>query len=123
MKFFDFWAFQNIKRMLSHDKIIFHMLFGAFHITPRIKTGDEFNKYTTWRNATSPLLRWIFLLEINYALERYFQRIRKFLSVSDRFEADNGAEFSATEVPVLNQSFSISSSDTRAGSFIINDLS
>ena len=36
MKFFDFLAFQNFKRMLSHDKIIFHMLFGAFHITPRI---------------------------------------------------------------------------------------
>ena len=42
MKFFDFWAFQNFKQMLSHDKIIFHMLFGAFHITPRkyyLKSG------------------------------------------------------------------------------------
>lgn len=32
-------------------------------------------------------------------------------SVSDRFEADNGAEFSATEVSLLNQSFSISLAD------------
>jgi len=42
MKLFDFGAFempfQKIKfmKMLSHDKIIFHVLFGAFHITPRI---------------------------------------------------------------------------------------
>ena len=36
MELFDFWAFQNFMQMLSHDKIIFHMLFGAFHITPRI---------------------------------------------------------------------------------------
>ena len=34
MKFFDFWAFQKIEKMLSHDKILFHMLFGAFHDTP-----------------------------------------------------------------------------------------
>ena len=36
MELFDFWAFQNFMKMLSHDKIIFHMLFWAFHITPRI---------------------------------------------------------------------------------------
>ena len=36
MKLFDFGAFQNFKQMLSHDKIIFHMLFGAFQVTPRI---------------------------------------------------------------------------------------
>ena len=36
MKFIDFWAFQNFIEMLSHDKILFNMLFGAFHITPRI---------------------------------------------------------------------------------------
>ena len=35
MKFIDFWAFQNFVQLLSHDKIIFHMLFGAFHIAPR----------------------------------------------------------------------------------------
>ena len=33
MKFFDFAAFQKIKKMLSHDNILFHMLFGAFHDT------------------------------------------------------------------------------------------
>ena len=33
MKFFDFGAFQKIVKMLSHDKILFHMLFGAFHDT------------------------------------------------------------------------------------------
>ena len=31
-----FGAFQINGQMPSHDKIIFHMLFGAFHITPRI---------------------------------------------------------------------------------------
>ena len=30
MKLFDFRAFQNFMEMLSHEKIIFHMLFGAF---------------------------------------------------------------------------------------------
>ena len=33
MKFFDFGAFQKIEKMPSHDKILFHMLFGAFHDT------------------------------------------------------------------------------------------
>ena len=33
MKFFDFGAFQKIEKMLSHDKILFHMLFEAFHDT------------------------------------------------------------------------------------------
>ena len=33
MKFFDFGAFQEIEKLLSHDKILFHMLFGAFHDT------------------------------------------------------------------------------------------
>ena len=28
--------FEKIGKMLSHDKILFHMLFGAFHNTPRI---------------------------------------------------------------------------------------
>ena len=35
MKFFDFGAFQINEQMPSHDKIIFHMLFRTFHITPR----------------------------------------------------------------------------------------
>ena len=35
IKFFDFGAFQINGQMESHDNIIFHMLFGAFHITPR----------------------------------------------------------------------------------------
>ena len=37
MKFFDFGAVQKIMQMLSHDKIIVHMLFGAFHDTHRIE--------------------------------------------------------------------------------------
>jgi len=36
MKFFDFGAFQKIMKMLSREKYIFHMLFGASHGTPRI---------------------------------------------------------------------------------------
>ena len=43
MKFIDFGVFQNFKQMLSHDKIIFHMLFGAFQITPR-------NRNILWQN-------------------------------------------------------------------------
>ena len=35
MKLIDFGLFQNFKQMLSHDKIIVHMLFGAFHVTFR----------------------------------------------------------------------------------------
>ena len=30
----QFGAFQKIEKMLSLDKILFHMLFGAFHDTP-----------------------------------------------------------------------------------------
>ena len=36
MKFFDFWAFRKKWQKLSRDKIIFHMLYRAFHNTPRI---------------------------------------------------------------------------------------
>ena len=35
MKVFDFGAFQNKMHMTSREKYIFHMLFGAFHDTPR----------------------------------------------------------------------------------------
>ena len=35
MKFFDFWAFRKKWQKLSHGKIMFHMLFGAFQNTPR----------------------------------------------------------------------------------------
>ena len=45
MKLFDFGAFQNFKQMLSHDKIIFHMLFGAFQVTPpRIEIYQRVNQ-------------------------------------------------------------------------------
>ena len=35
IKFFDFGVFQINEYMKLHDKIIFHMIFGAFQITPR----------------------------------------------------------------------------------------
>ena len=44
MKFFDFGAFQKIMKMLSREKIIFHMLFGASHDTPRILSNHQTNK-------------------------------------------------------------------------------
>ena len=62
MKFFDFGAFQKIMKMLSHEKILFHMLFGAFHDTLRTfkKTdaedsiNDKLNcpKKHTWHTET-----------------------------------------------------------------------
>ena len=42
MKLFDFGAFQNFKQILSHDKIIFHMLFVAFQVTPRSSRSVTF---------------------------------------------------------------------------------
>ena len=35
MKVFDFGAFQINMHMASREKYIFHILFGAFHGTPR----------------------------------------------------------------------------------------
>ena len=35
LKVFDFGAFQNKMHMASREKGIFHILFGAFHGTPR----------------------------------------------------------------------------------------
>ena len=35
MKVSDFGAFQNKMHMASREKYIFHILFGAFHGTPR----------------------------------------------------------------------------------------
>ena len=36
LKVFEFWAFQKKLHMPSREKYIFHMLFRAFHDTPRI---------------------------------------------------------------------------------------
>ena len=36
MNVFDFGAFQRKIQMLSHDKMLFHMLFGAFQGTYRV---------------------------------------------------------------------------------------
>ena len=47
MKLFDFGAFQNFKQILSHDKIIFHMFFGAFQVTPRT---SKVNSYVNFSN-------------------------------------------------------------------------
>ena len=44
MKVFDFGAFRKIEKMLSHDKILFHILFGAFHDTPCIRIFNNFRK-------------------------------------------------------------------------------
>ena len=41
MKFIDFATFKNFKQILSHDKIICHMLFGAFQVTPRNTIRDN----------------------------------------------------------------------------------
>ena len=41
MKFIDFGTFKNFKQILSHDKIICHMLFGAFQVTPRNTIRDN----------------------------------------------------------------------------------
>ena len=38
MILFDFGAFQKNMQMLSHDKIIAHMIFGVFHMTFRTIT-------------------------------------------------------------------------------------
>ena len=44
IKFFDFGAFQKIKKMVSREKIIFHEIFWASHGTPRIIISSEINK-------------------------------------------------------------------------------
>ena len=36
MNIFGFGAFRNKMHIPSHDQFLFHMLFGAFHVTPRI---------------------------------------------------------------------------------------
>ena len=50
MKLFDFWAFQNFTQILSHDKIIFHMLFGAIQITSRKSLNLKWkkNNFESW---------------------------------------------------------------------------
>ena len=49
MKFFDFGAFQKIIKMLSHDKNLFHILFGAFHYNACIqKFYSAFQPISSW---------------------------------------------------------------------------
>ena len=50
MKFFDFGAFQKIEKMLSHDKILFHMIFGAFYDTPCILKHKIFSSNRLFYN-------------------------------------------------------------------------
>ena len=74
MKFFDFGAFQKIEKMSSHDEILFHMLFWAFHDTSCIKSRELSQKYPTelihlhaesLRNESSSLaLVLIFLISV-----------------------------------------------------------
>ena len=47
----NFGAFQDFMQMLSHDKIIFQMLFEAFHVTSRIriKIFKSYNHECIWR--------------------------------------------------------------------------
>ena len=45
MELFDFGTIQNLIQMLSHDKIIFHMLFRAFHVTSRISCSSRISCY------------------------------------------------------------------------------
>ena len=49
MKFFDFGAFQNEMQMLSHHKIIFQMVFWAFHITSRTCSHTEIRSFRIWK--------------------------------------------------------------------------
>ena len=58
MKLFEFGAFQNKMHMASREKYIFHILFGAFHGTPRIKNiktavGEEKKNHETVQSSTS----------------------------------------------------------------------
>ena len=46
LKVFEFWAFQKNLHMPSREKYIFHMLFRAFHDTPRSYTiHDVVNRF------------------------------------------------------------------------------
>ena len=54
MKIFDFGAFQNKMHMASREKYIFHILFGAFHGTPRTKTKKSL--YDSVRKKSLPEL-------------------------------------------------------------------
>ena len=41
MNIFDFGAFRKEMHIPSHDKFLFHMLFGAFHVTPRSNSRSK----------------------------------------------------------------------------------
>ena len=71
MKFFDFGAFQKIEKMLSHDKILFHMLFGAFRDTPctqfeKIRKDDNNVKLKTFPG---------FVVEIVFYIDKIIKSI------------------------------------------------
>ena len=53
MKFFDFGSFQILRQILSHDKIIFDIVFGAFHITSRSLNNLAYY-HSLWNNSRAP---------------------------------------------------------------------
>ena len=54
MILFDFGAFQKNMQMLSHDKIIAHMLFGVFHMTSRTITFSGWGDVTFFEHLQPP---------------------------------------------------------------------
>ena len=53
IKVFEFGAFQKIMHMASREEYIFHMLFGAFHDTPRIMKSVCLSLYWNQSNCSS----------------------------------------------------------------------
>jgi len=51
LEVFEFVTFQKNMHMASREKYIFHMLFGAFHITPRINHKLWFVIYNSDRKC------------------------------------------------------------------------
>ena len=72
MKFFDFGAFQKIMKMLSHDKILFHILFVAFHNSSCIRT-TQFDTKVSYKRV--PVLTTFIVMQLPCECYLYANKI------------------------------------------------
>ena len=88
MKFFDFGAFQKIIKMLSREKILFHMLFRASHGTLRIRVWVI--QYDTWSEVQQSIKLWsetitIEILELDHIIGIIFHHFKIYTILAGYF--------------------------------------
>jgi len=84
MKFVDFGVFQKNRIILSREKYIFHMLFGASHGTPRswiLPSSDLIAKYQSLSFFSQLTVKHLNCIRVNYFFDKlHWKKIMEYKS-------------------------------------------